>query len=412
MAEKKWNDKLRQKMEGYSQTPPDGLWEAVEAGLPAPRTAFPWMWALAGVAAVALAVVLLWRPAEPAGPAVAEVTTEEVTVSADNLADETVTVEPEATENPAAVRSVAVSPNRKAATEALAEVVADNPSAVHEEAVSSVEPASDDAAADNVATDDVAGKDDAAEGDDAKVAPSPVAPENKVPVFPAEKTVIRRKPAISGSLLAGGIPGNASTSFTSYANAAPSGAGGGRMAAAALLSRNKLNQTETRYGVALRVGAMFSYSFTQHWGVESGLQLTNLQNQTRSVTGNVTTITDKTISYLGIPLLVVYTPLRLDRFSLYTSAGPMFEYGFRSFGTVKSYIGEEQVGRERIGEKESDAIISVGLNLGAQYMVTNFGGLFVQPGMSWHIAGEGNTESFYTKHPLAFSVAAGFRFNF
>lgn len=412
MAEKKWNDKLRQKMEGYSQTPPDGLWEAVEAGLPAPRTVFPWMWALAGVAAVALAVVLLWRPAEPTGPAVAEVTTEEVTVSADNLADDTVTVEPEATENPAAVRPVAVSRTRRAATEALAEVVADNPAAVPEEAgqagaVPSVEPASDDAAAD-----DAAGEDDSTGEEEAKVAPSPVAPENKVSVFPAEKNVIRRKPAISGSLLAGGIPGNASTSYTSYANAAPSGSGGGRMATAALLSRNKLNQTETRYGVALRVGAMFSYSFTQHWGVESGLQLTNLQNQTRSVTGNVTTVTDKTISYLGIPLLIVYTPLRFDRFSLYTSAGPMFEYGFRSFGTAKSYIGEEQVGRERIGEKESDAIFSVGLNLGAQYMVANFGGLFVQPGLSWHIAGESNAESFYTKHPLAFSVAAGFRFNF
>ncbi len=405
-------------MEGYSQTPPDGLWEAVEAGLPAPRTAFPWMWALAGVAAVALAVVLLWRPAEPAGPAVAEVVTEEIIVSAEKMADDTAPVEPEVSEKPAAVHHVAVSPTRKAATEALAEVVSDNAAAEHEEAgeaeaVPSVVPASDDTTADDAAAiDDAAKEDDSAREDDAEVAPSPVVPGDKAPVFPAKKTVIRRKPVVSGSLLAGGIPGNASASYTSYANAAPSGAGGGRMATAALLSRNKLNQTETRYGVALRVGAMFSYSFSQHWGVESGIQLTNLQNQTKSVTGSVTTLTNKTISYLGVPLLVVYTPLRLDRFSLYTSAGPMFEYGFRSFGIVESYIGEEQVGRERISERESDAIFSVGLNIGAQYMVADFGGLFIQPGLSWHIAGEGNTDSFYTKHPLAFSVAAGFRFNF
>ena len=86
--------------------------------------------------------------------------------------------------------------------------------------------------------------------------------------------------------------------------------------------------------------------------------------------------------------------------------------GVRSFGTVESYIGEEQVGREKIGNKESDAIFSVGLNIGAQWQLADFGGLFVQPGVSWHMAGEGNTESFYTKHPLAFSLAAGFRFTF
>ena len=73
MTDKNWNEKLRLRMAEYEQTPPEGLWEAVEAGLPQQKAAaFPWMWALAAVAAVVLAVVLLWRPASspvPADPA-------------------------------------------------------------------------------------------------------------------------------------------------------------------------------------------------------------------------------------------------------------------------------------------------------------------------------------------------------
>ena len=59
MAETKWNDRLRESMEDFSMTPPEGLWEAVEARVQRPRAGFPWWWALAGVAAVAAAAVLI-----------------------------------------------------------------------------------------------------------------------------------------------------------------------------------------------------------------------------------------------------------------------------------------------------------------------------------------------------------------
>ena len=160
------------------------------------------------------------------------------------------------------------------------------------------------------------------------------------------------------------------------------------------------------------MGALFNYSFSEHWGVETGLQLTNLQTRTKTTTGSVTSATDKTISYIGLPLMVVYTPLRFERLSIYTSAGPMFEYGFRSFGKQENYLGSEKVEETKFTGKESDAVFSLGLNLGAQWMVTDFGGLFLQPGLSWHLVGDGNTETFYTEHPLSFSVSAGFRFLF
>jgi hypothetical protein len=180
-----------------------------------------------------------------------------------------------------------------------------------------------------------------------------------------------------------------------------------------MLSRNRETNTDVRYSVAMRVGALVNISFTEHWGLETGLQLSNLLNETKSVTGNLTSVTDKTLSYLGIPLFAVYTPVRAGRFSLYASAGPMFEYGFYSKGVTKSYInGGRYGGQDKFKSSCSDPIWSLNANLGAQYKVSSVGTLFIQPGLSWHMGGKGNNESLYTAKPLLFSLAGGFRFLF
>lgn len=380
MAENKWNQKLRQKMEGYEQAPPEGLWEAVEAALPGRRAAaFPW-WALAGVAAAVLAVVMLW-PDTPLAPddAVAIVSP----VETEAVPDEAVAVPETSAEDVSSGNVAIVSPvSAVPASEADA---ADVPSVAPADTVAKVSPSQPDS-----------------------VPEKDVIPAE--PVF-AVQAAKRNRLAYSASLVAGGLPGVAISTSTGYGllQASPSRSGS-KMAP--LLSRNKPSETETRHSVAMSVGAMFSLSFSEHWGIETGLQLTNLQTQTKSVSGSITNVSDKTISYVGVPVRVVYTPWRIDRFSLYASAGPMFEYGFASFGKQETYMGEERTAQEPFRGKESDAVFSLGANLGAQWQVSYAGALFVQPGVSWHIAGTGNTETFYTAHPVSFAISAGFRFGF
>ena len=377
-------------MEGFEQTPPDGLWEAVEAGLPGRKAAaFPWMWALAGVAAALLAVVLLWRPdgAIMPGREAAVLTSAETDVDG----------------------ATSVSP-AEVAVEA-----ADSSAETDVEVVTSVSPA-------EVAAEEA----DSSAETDVEIAPS-VSPAEVVPAepSPAEISPVEAAPAVqqieirtpkrrhssyTASLIAGSLPGSASITTNGYGINTPSGRSG--MFMAPLLGRNKPSETQKRFSVAMRVGAMFNWSFSEHWGVESGLQLTNLQTQVKEITGNITSVNDKTIAYLGVPVLAVWTPLRYERFSLYASAGPMFEYGFRSFGVERTYIGEELTGQAPFKNKESDFILSLGVNVGAQWAVSSVGAIFVQPGLSWHMAGEGNTESYYTAHPLSLAVTAGFRFGF
>lgn len=431
-------------MEGYTQTPPDGLWEAVEAGLPGKRAAFPWWWALAGAAAAVAAVFMLWNPSVPKQNA----------LLADK--DQVEIAVPEEVDAPESVESLLVA-DETALTEPRQARRSTGTLAASGRAASTGNAASSGNAVSYVSAastgNSVSSGDAASSGDDVKVSPDnamepsgnqdatvivadtesvdnkqiaadePVGgQENADPFASIPEISVKKKkhtPVLTASLMAGGVPGGSVNNYTTYGmlstvNNTYSYSDGGRasMALVPLLSRNKATDTEERHSVALRIGAIFNLSFSEHWGAETGLQLSNLQTQTKSVTGDMTAVTDKTISYLGIPLLAVYTPLRLDRFSLYTSAGPTFEYGFRSFGKQEHYINSEKLDEERISGKENDFILSLGLNLGAQWNVSEVGGLFVQPGLSWHLAGEGNNKTFYTEHPLSFAIAAGFRFTF
>ena len=62
----KWTDKLPSLMEGYEEAAPEGLWDAVQAGLAPKKRVAPWWYVAGGVLAAAAAVVLaviLWKPA-------------------------------------------------------------------------------------------------------------------------------------------------------------------------------------------------------------------------------------------------------------------------------------------------------------------------------------------------------------
>ena len=397
MADKNWNEKLRLRMAEYEQTPPEGLWEAVEAGLPQQKAAaFPWMWALAAVAAVVLAVVLLWRPASSPVPADPAKLTADVVDIAEPAPSGPVASDPSVSE-PSDLSVLSTTPVPSIASTSAREDNAE-PSTSSSRTETTPKPATDPAP-----------KNDPAPKTDPKPATTP-----RVDIVPAERSSISSYSGLTASLVGGAVPGAATDSYVSYGQAGLRSTGNtsAKSAPVALLSRNRETTTDKRYSIAFRLGLMVQVPLSRHWGVETGLQLSQLQNQTKSVTGNMTTVTDGTIAYIGVPVLAVYTPFTWDRLSVYASAGPMFEYGFRNFGKQKSYMGTELVSDESFTDKVQDIIWSAGANVGVQWLFSRHGGLFLQPGISWHFAGSNNTESYYTEHPLAFSVAAGVRLTF
>ena len=81
-----WTDKLPSLMEGYQEVPPEGLWDAVQAGVASPIVPW-WPWAAGLAAAAVVLAVFLWRPMPSAIPADAPFGL--LTVPAERLADVT-----------------------------------------------------------------------------------------------------------------------------------------------------------------------------------------------------------------------------------------------------------------------------------------------------------------------------------
>lgn len=439
-------------MADYSQTPPEGLWEAIDGKIRKPAApVFPWWWALAGAAAAVAAVLLLWPGSlEPGSPRLAEVAavadslgvgTEDAlsdslgTTQGDSLGvavpvDKLVPVEhvaPSAAKTLTAARQNAApeAAGKREAVPVEAEVVPVETEDVPVEAekapvVTEKAPVETEKAPERPLVAEA--KDDSgnpAQKEPAQKEPAPKqGPETPERHYPADQprlAQVSKARTASVSFVGAGVPGGpASSTFTEYAMSAASRADGSRAASpmAALLSRNRTTTTIANHKMTFRAGFMVNVPLSRHFSVESGLLYTILSADITSVSGGIEALNKQRIHYLGIPLHAVYTPLSTRHFSCYISAGPMAEFSFRTDWKTAGSIDGVGTGSASGRLGKNDWLWSLEANAGVQWHPYSKGAFFLQPGISWHFPKEGAQESFYTVHPLAFTLSAGYRIFF
>ncbi len=424
-------------MADYSQTPPEGLWEAIDGKIRKPAApVFPWWWALAGAAAAVAAVLLLWPGSlEPGSPRLAEVAAvaDSLGVGAeDALSDSLGAAVP--VDKLAPVEHVAPSAAKTltAARQNAAPEAAWKREAVPVEAeVAPVEtedvPVETEKAP--VVTEKAPERPLVAEAKDYSGNPAQKEPAQKEPAlkqgpetperhYPADQprlAQVSKARTASVSFVGAGVPGGpASSTFTEYAMSAASRADGSRAASpmAALLSRNRTTTTIANHKMTFRAGFMVNVPLSRHFSVESGLLYTILSADITSVSGGIEALNKQRIHYLGIPLHAVYTPLSTRHFSCYISAGPMVEFSFRTDWKTAGSIDGVGTGSASGRLGKNDWLWSLEANAGVQWHPYSKGAFFLQPGISWHFPKEGAQESFYTVHPLAFTLSAGYRIFF
>lgn len=426
MAEKQWNDKLRQSMADYSQTPPDGLWDAIDARVHKPAApVFPWWWALAGAAAAVVAVLMLW-PRTVAVPDVKQ-DVSQVVVSSDTLdmlppveietAPEAAETTPaEAEKAPVAiqtapVRQLVASKNDGGAAPAedVAEGQPEGQKAKPVDATEAGHPETEGQAS----TDTEKSREKAEKDSRPDTRTIDIIPENLDHQSPGTKPRLaqaeRRTPAVA--FVGAGVPGGGvSSTITEYAMSA-AGKNGSRAASpmATLLSRNKTITTTSNHKMTFRAGLMLNSPVSRHFSVESGLLYTILSSDVTSQTGSIETVNQKNMRYLGIPIQAVYTPLSTRHFSCYLSAGPMLELNLLTNWLSSGKIGGSSTGHDSGSEFLNERLWSLGANAGVQWHPYSKGAFFLQPGISWHIPKEGIQESLYTAQPFAFTISAGYR---
>lgn len=414
-----WTDRLPELLEGYTEAEPEGLWDAVQAGVEPKKRRVAAAWWYSGgallAAAAVVSVVLLW-PVKPAtdvslvpGDVVAEVT--------ENVVEEAQAdgVEPE----------LAIAGQDRVPSGAIASrgcngrgpALLGGVSQRQAEEETTVLPAEDSTSPSSTVTTDTDLPTDSS------------LPETHVVPIERITPKVRRKPTVrvqagftttgyfsqiaSNSTIGVGIPSNPGSRLSVIPMTKASGTPGVNYSAGpSMLSRNKASTTDASHYQSAKLALTLKVNLDYRWGIETGIVSSTLKSEFNTVAGSTRTVSERTITYLGIPLFVCYNLFEWNRLSMYLNAGPMYEFSTGTDLASRSYVGGSLTETTNDRSTYEDSKWSVNAGAGLQLRVSDHSALFVQPGVSYHFKDDSALETFYTEHPASYNVTFGYRILF
>lgn len=145
------------------------------------------------------------------------------------------------------------------------------------------------------------------------------------------------------------------------------------------------------FGLSVRKGLAKGFS------VETGLTYTLLSSDVEMSGGNA--MIDQKLHYIGIPVRANWNFFDKDRFTLYVAAGGMIEkcvYG--KLGSEKQTVKPVQ--------------LSVAGAVGAQFNATKHVGIYVELGVAYFFDDGSNVQTIRKETPCNFNIQAGIRFTY
>ena len=421
-----WTDKLRERMQDYKEPEPEGLWEAIsgsldkavqpgrQTGARTPREKRKNIFIISSLAAAAAVLLVVYFSFS--NPDTSAVRTMHYTALADNGGNAVlVDYRPE---RPAPLRQTARPQAtyipQDTVTEVSDETVSDGTAA----GITGEHPAKESASKQKNGANDMSGQegwtmtDKYGDFDDSTVSDAEYRPGNK------------KERRIHASISASNLPG-ANTSYPGYAG----------FASASILSSKELLEedspaysqipvksasrsysetlnTEIRHRQPVRVGLSVRYDLGKHWGIETGLTYSMLSSSISSGSNEYSFRTEQDLHYIGIPLQASYDFFRSRWFSLYANAGGMVEKCISGKARSRTEINGNEVNNTEDKLKIKPLQWSVNAEAGIQGNITDFLGIYVEPGVSWHFDNRSIVSTIYKEKPLNFNIEFGIRFSF
>ena len=427
MNNKDWTDKLPGLLEGYTEAEPEGLWDAVQAGLaPKKHRIAAWWYAGGGIlaAAAVIALFVLLRPVAPV-PSVTVVPGEALAVVDEQIRRS----EPANDEIVKPANDEIVEPVNNEPF-VIPSVVEESPAAEETfiEETPVTEPVTEQI------TEEVPAEDEMADqvGHDAPPAipdSPPVTPGTDSSVIPGSdrESPRTRKPLpvrVQIGLSTTGYMGQIAQNSTAGVglpstpgirpNAVPAtkASGSGASSIPMMLGRNKASTTDATHRQSARFALGVRIGLYGRWGVESGIVSSTLTSSFISKAGNNSDYTTREIRYLGIPLYASYNLYQTNRIGITLNAGPMYESSKKTSTIKESYFGNNKMGDTTDNTLYDDNKWSMNLGAALQLLIGKHGALYVQPGFSYHFPDNSTLETFYTAHPATFSMTFGYNFLF
>ena len=403
---KDWKDELRNSLENYQATEPEGLWSAVQQGLPASRTETTASFALAlALACAAALLIILLPPAARAGEL-------QVLPAADQqLTQQTLPATPVIPATPVQ-HSSPVLPTESPVLPTESPVLPTEPQQQHQ--VSPAQSATQTQAA-QAATDEPPALPDELQQSQPQSSSQGLEEEQ-----PSPSSISRRKPAInliaraSGSLSSqssvlsyGALPGSdiaTSLNSLSYSDFAYRNF-------SSLVTSNLGSEvsTHTTHRQPVRFAIEAELMLNKRLGLVSGLCYTRLVSDLTSGGENYYHTVQK-LDYLGIPLRLNWHLLDSRAFTFYAGVGAMAEKCIAGSAMTSYSLYGQSLQGERLSVMDQPLVFSLDASLGLGIGLWNSASLVIEPGLSWRIPDGGTLRNIYRDRPLNFSLSIALRY--
>lgn len=385
----KWQSQLKDSFESYGEAAPEGLWEAVSAGVASAqvaarkrRRARIYGYSAAAFAAVAALAFFLFAPTEKAADEPAPILAQ--------LLPEPAIQQPEPPSAPTGPQPSAPAEVRRPAPKAAADVFA--------------------AAAPAAAPQQESQPSVSAEAVD----PQPSAPSESSPALEAQVDPF-------AALLAEDAPRRKRNKFSVSLLAANSRGVGPEQGNAHIASDNSYLQSSSS-SKPMRIldnyhhyqpfvtGVTVSWQFLPRLSLDSGVNYSRLYSVRNPLYSDERDTDTMTLHYVGVPLGFRFNFLQNQRFNLYAAAGGTAQKLVSGTREVIRYSGSfRTLDYDNLQEPQWQWSVNAGIGVSCRLLGSM--SLYVQPGMSYHFDNGSDLVNIYKRRPLNFSLSAGVRFD-
>lgn len=173
--------------------------------------------------------------------------------------------------------------------------------------------------------------------------------------------------------------------------------------------------TEYSHKMPVKIGASIRYDFNKFLGIESGLTYSFLSSDLK--TGEEGAVSGwskgvQSMHYLGIPLNLSFNIFSSRYFNAYVTAGGLMEKCVRGSLKTDEYLDGKYHGSSSTSLKQKGLQWSVNGAAGIQVNILPQLGLYMEPGVSHHFSNNSKVRTIYSDKPTDFSLSFGLRYTF
>lgn len=176
-------------------------------------------------------------------------------------------------------------------------------------------------------------------------------------------------------------------------------------------SLNNNNAIKIKHKQPVRFGITAKYDIASQWAIETGFTYTYLTSDIYSGAEANNYQSKQKLHYVGIPINAIFSIWKNKIISVYISGGGMGEYCVDGKLTTDYTINNvvESSADEKI--RDHHILWSINSSLGFQYSFLPHCGVYIEPGVSHYFKDGSDIQTIYKEHPTDFSIKFGIRFS-